>query len=151
MLLSERHREELAAGHDPVQALERSYRRTGAAVLASGVTAIMGFGVLALSDISMLRDFGLATLVDLSVSLAGVMVALPAALVLAAAPSARLTRRRRSLPRALGGRRLAAASAPPAATPAPGGPVTTPPASPERAGAAGERSRGGSPEGWSAR
>jgi len=150
VLLSERYREELATGHDPVQALERSYRRTGAAVLASGVTAIMGFGVLALSDISMLRDFGLATLVDLSVSLAGVMVALPAALVLAAAPSARLDRRRRSLPRALGGRRLAAASAPPAA-PAPAGPVTTPPASPERAGPAGERSRGGGPEGWSAR
>jgi hydrophobe/amphiphile efflux-3 (HAE3) family protein len=151
VLLSERYREELATGHDPVQALERSYRRTGAAVLASGVTAIMGFGVLALSDISMLRDFGLATLVDLSVSLAGVMVALPAALVLAAAPSARLDRGRRSLPRALGGRRLAAANAPPAAAPAPAGPVTTPPASPERAGPAGERSRGGGPEGWSAR
>ncbi len=45
--------------------------RTGAAVAASGVTAIMGFGVLVLSDISMLRDFGLVTLVDLSVSLVG--------------------------------------------------------------------------------
>ena len=33
--------------------------RTGAAVAASGVTAIAGFGVLVLSDIRMLRDFGL--------------------------------------------------------------------------------------------
>ena len=47
------------------------------------MTAIAGFGVLALSDISMLRDFGLVTLIDLSVSLVGVLVALPAALMIA--------------------------------------------------------------------
>jgi hypothetical protein len=39
--------------------------------------------VLVLSDIAMLRDFGLVTLVDLSVSLVGVLIALPAAVVLA--------------------------------------------------------------------
>jgi predicted RND superfamily exporter protein len=83
VLLSERHRQERLAGHDTIEALRRSYRRTGAAVAASGVTAIAGFGVLALSDIRMLRDFGLVTLVDLSVSLLGVIVALPAALVIA--------------------------------------------------------------------
>jgi hydrophobe/amphiphile efflux-3 (HAE3) family protein len=83
VLLSERHRQEMAAGHDLVEALRRSYSRTGAAVAASGTTAIAGFGVLALSDIRMLRDFGLVTLIDLSVSLLGVLVALPAALVIA--------------------------------------------------------------------
>jgi uncharacterized protein len=83
VLLSERHRQECVAGHSVSEALRRAYRRTGAAVAASGVTAIMGFGVLVLSDISMLRDFGLVTLVDLSVSLVGVLVALPAVLVLA--------------------------------------------------------------------
>ncbi len=83
VLLSERHRQERLAGHDTVQALRRSYRHTGAAVAASGVTAIAGFGVLALSDIRMLRDFGLVTLIDLSVSLLGVLIALPAALVIA--------------------------------------------------------------------
>jgi len=85
VLLSERHRQERLAGYDTIEALRRSYRRTGAAVAASGVTAIVGFGVLALSDIRMLRDFGLVTLIDLSVSLVGVLVALPAALVLAGA------------------------------------------------------------------
>ena len=84
VLLSERHRQERLAGHDTVTALRRTYRHTGAAVAASGVTAIAGFGVLALSDIKMLRDFGLVTMIDLSVSLLGVLVALPAALVLAA-------------------------------------------------------------------
>jgi hypothetical protein len=83
VLLSERHRQERLAGHDTIEALRRAYRRTGAAVAASGVTAIAGFGVLALSDIRMLRDFGLVTLIDLSVSLLGVLVALPAAIVLA--------------------------------------------------------------------
>ena len=65
VLLSERHRQERAAGHDMVGALRRTYRHTGAAVAASGVTAIAGFGVLVLSDIAMLRDFGLVTLIDL--------------------------------------------------------------------------------------
>jgi hydrophobe/amphiphile efflux-3 (HAE3) family protein len=83
VLISERHRQERAAGHSTVQALRRAYRHTGAAVAASGVTAIAGFGVLTLSNIAMLRDFGLVTLVDLSVSLVGVLVALPAAVVLA--------------------------------------------------------------------
>ena len=83
VLLSERHRQERLAGHDTIEALRRSYRRTGAAVAASGATAIAGFGVLALSDIRMLRDFGLVTLIDLTVSLVGVLVALPAALVIA--------------------------------------------------------------------
>jgi hypothetical protein len=83
VLLSERHRQERLAGHDAVGALRRTYRHTGAAVAASGVTAIAGFGVLVLSDIAMLRDFGLVTVIDLSVSLVGVLVALPAALMLA--------------------------------------------------------------------
>jgi predicted RND superfamily exporter protein len=52
-------------------------------VLASGVTAIAGFAVLVASDIRMLRDFGFVTVVDLSVSLAGVLVVLPAVLLLA--------------------------------------------------------------------
>ncbi|ADB50056.1 MMPL family transporter [Conexibacter woesei] len=83
VLLSERFRQERADGHDVATALARTYRSTGRAVLASGVTAIAGFGVLALSDIRMLRDFGIVTVVDLVVSLIGVLVVLPSVLVLA--------------------------------------------------------------------
>lgn len=82
VLLAERYRSERADGFDPAAALERTYRSTGAAVLASGVTAIAGFAVLALSDIRMLRDFGAVTVVDLTVSLLGVLLVLPSALVL---------------------------------------------------------------------
>ena len=59
-----------------------AYARTGAAVLASGVTATAGFAVLIASDVSMLRDFGVVTVIDLLVALVGVMIALPAALAL---------------------------------------------------------------------
>ncbi len=96
VLLSERFRQERAAGHDPVAAMGRTYRSTGAAVLASGITAIAGFGVLVFSNITMLRDFGLVTLVDLTVSLAGVLLVLPAVLVVA--EDGQLVRNRRAAP-----------------------------------------------------
>jgi hypothetical protein len=82
VLLAERYRQERLGGRAHREALERTYRITGAAVLASGTTAIAGFAVLVVSDIRMLRDFGLVTVIDLTVSLLGVMVALPAVLAL---------------------------------------------------------------------
>ena len=81
VLLSARYREERLGGAEPEEAIDATYASTGAAVLASGVTAIMGFAALIASDIRMLRDFGVVTVVDLTVSLLGVMVVLPAALV----------------------------------------------------------------------
>jgi predicted RND superfamily exporter protein len=98
VLLSERYTSERGAGHDPRDALERTYRSTGAAVLASGLVAIAGFAVLVVSDVRMLRDFGLVTVVDLAVALAGVLLVLPAVLVLAerGLPRIRVPRRRRS-------------------------------------------------------
>jgi hypothetical protein len=83
VLLSERFGQERERGGGLEQALARAYRSTGAAVLASGITAIAGFGVLMLSDITMLRDFGFVTVIDMSVSLLGVLAILPAVLVLA--------------------------------------------------------------------
>jgi hypothetical protein len=80
VLLAERFRQERAAGYELEPALARTYRSTGAAVIASGITAIAGFGVLVVSDITMLRDFGLVTLIDLTVSLGGVLLVLPAVL-----------------------------------------------------------------------
>jgi uncharacterized protein len=81
VLLTSRYRQERAAGAGPSRAIELTYASTGAAVLASGATAIAGFGVLIVSDIRMLRDFGIVAVVDLSVSLLGVMLVLPAALL----------------------------------------------------------------------
>jgi len=81
VLLSSRYRQERDAGAGPARAIELTYASTGAAVLASGATAIAGFAALIASDIRMLRDFGIVTVVDLTVSLLGVLVVLPAALI----------------------------------------------------------------------
>lgn len=89
VLLCERLRRERTSGLALPEALRRTYALTGAAVAASGVTAIVGFGVLVLSPIAMLRDFGIVTLVDLTVSLVGVLIALPAAVILLERPHAR--------------------------------------------------------------
>ncbi len=105
VLISARYHEERARGGTMGEALRRTYARTGAAVTASGLTAIAGFAVLAFTDIRMLRDFGLVTVLDLGVALLGVLMVLPAALVWAEggfepvpALIARLRRRGRPAP-----------------------------------------------------
>ena len=83
VLLSERFRAERARRARRAAGARRDIpvdRRRG---LASGTTAIAGFGVLVLSDIRMLRDFGAVTVIDLAVALVGVLIVLPAVLVLA--------------------------------------------------------------------
>jgi hypothetical protein len=92
VILSGRFEQERSIGLDVTAALRRAYARTGAAVLASGLTAIAGFAVLIASDIRMLRDFGAVTVIDLAAALLGVIVILPATLVL-------LERRRPGAPR----------------------------------------------------
>ena len=81
VLLVGRFHEERGGGARVEEALARAYSRTGGAVLASGVTAIAGFAVLIASDIRMLRDFGLVTVIDLGAALAGVLLVLPAVLL----------------------------------------------------------------------
>lgn len=81
VILAGRFHEERCRGGAVAEALRTAYARTGAAVLASGVTATAGFAVLIASDVTMLRDFGFVTVIDLAVALLGVMLVLPAALV----------------------------------------------------------------------
>jgi len=81
VLLVGRFHEERSRGTAVEEALQRAYSRTGAAVLASGLTAVAGFAVLIASDVRMLRDFGLVTVVDLGAALAGVLIVLPAILL----------------------------------------------------------------------
>lgn len=81
VILAARFREERGGGLAVAEAIRAAYARTGPAVFASAVTVIAGFAVLIASDVSMLRDFGFVTVIDLGVALLGVMVALPAALV----------------------------------------------------------------------
>ncbi|HVS99782.1 MAG TPA: MMPL family transporter [Solirubrobacterales bacterium] len=82
VILSGRYEQERSTGAGVADALRRAYARTGAAVLASALTAIAGFAVLVVSDIQMLRDFGAVTVIDLAAALLGVILILPATLTL---------------------------------------------------------------------
>lgn len=91
VLLSARYYEERNGGASIGESLRLTYSRTGAAVVASGLTAIAGFAVLALAApvqllfggdaIRMLTEFGVVGVIDLLIALAGVLLVLPAVLV----------------------------------------------------------------------
>ena len=112
VLLSARYYEERERGESVGEALRLTYSRTGAAVIASGLTAIAGFAVLALAApvtaifggdaIRMLTEFGVVGVIDLVIALAGVLLVLPAVLVWAegdfAAARAAIGRVRRRRP-----------------------------------------------------
>jgi predicted RND superfamily exporter protein len=109
VLLSARYHEEREGGLSVGESLRTAYTRTGTAVAASGITAIAGFAALIATDIRMLRDFGLVTVLDLGVALLGVLLVLPAALVWAEGGfepfgrlASRLRRRGREAPAASG-------------------------------------------------
>ncbi len=78
VLLTERYHQERDAGYSDVDAIARSAASTGSAVGASAATTIAGFAVLAVSDIPLLRQFGLITVLELSVAVLAVMIVLPA-------------------------------------------------------------------------
>ncbi|MGE4428686.1 MAG: MMPL family transporter, partial [Solirubrobacteraceae bacterium] len=93
VLLAERHRQEIEAGHGDAVAIARTAASTGRAVGASAATAIAGFAILAVSDIPLLRQFGLVTVLDLVVALVAVVVVLPALAGVAGRRRARVARR----------------------------------------------------------
>jgi hydrophobe/amphiphile efflux-3 (HAE3) family protein len=101
VLLAERFRHQRAEGESLVTALESAYASTGRAVVASGITAIAGFAVLIVSNVTMLRDFGLVTLIDMTVSLLGVLAVLPAVLTLSEGGLASRVPSRQARPKAL--------------------------------------------------
>ncbi len=89
VLLTERYHQERDAGYSDVDAIARAAASTGSAVGASAATTIAGFAVLAVSDIPLLRQFGLITVLELSVAVLAVTIVLPAIAGLAARRRAR--------------------------------------------------------------
>ncbi len=78
VLLLMRYREERLGGQAPTEAMTTAMTRIGRAVLASGLTTIGGFAaLLAASDFLILRDFGVMTVIAVSLSLLGTLVLLP--------------------------------------------------------------------------
>ena len=81
ILLLERYLEERKRGKDKVEAMQTSVSKIGVAIIASGITTIGGFSVLMISDFVILQDFGLMTLINLSLALFSTLVILPPVIV----------------------------------------------------------------------
>jgi len=82
IMLLERYLEERHKGLDKLDAISISVKRIGKATVASGLTTIGGFSVLMLSKFVILKDFGLMTVINISLALVSTFVILPAVLLL---------------------------------------------------------------------
>ncbi len=77
VLIEARYVEERANGGTPSDAVRYGLTRIGRAFVASGLTLIGGFGVLAFSEMPLLREFGVVVAVDVVVALLSTLVVLP--------------------------------------------------------------------------
>jgi uncharacterized protein len=81
VLILTRYLEERRAGRTPAQATQVASSRTGRAFVASALTTVGGFGVLAFSALPLLRDFGAIVALNVGVALLSALVVLPPLLV----------------------------------------------------------------------
>jgi hydrophobe/amphiphile efflux-3 (HAE3) family protein len=81
ILLMSRYFEERAAGRDAREAMAQASLRIGRAIMASGLTVLGGFAVLAFSGFPLLNNFGTVTALNIGVSLLSTLVLLPPLLV----------------------------------------------------------------------
>ena len=78
VLWMSRYRHEAASGWlTPMQASEIASRRIGPAIVASALALVLGFLILAVSDVPIVRDFGLLSGADLALASLSVLVILP--------------------------------------------------------------------------
>jgi len=78
----ERYIEERKDGLDKVEAMKTAVGKIGVAILASGITTIGGFSVLMISRFEILKDFGLMTVINMSLALFSTLVVLPSLIYL---------------------------------------------------------------------
>jgi uncharacterized protein len=77
VLIMGRYLEERGRGRSVGEAHDVAAARTGRAFVASALTAVGGFGVLAFSSLPLLRDFGIIVALNVTVALASALVVLP--------------------------------------------------------------------------
>ena len=80
--MTERFREELARASDKMQALQQAGRGTGAALLASAASSIVGFAIMGLAPMPLFASYGILTAVMIFLALAASLLVLPSLLVL---------------------------------------------------------------------
>jgi predicted RND superfamily exporter protein len=86
VLLAAGFHQELVRGVGADAALARAARRIGGAFVASGLTLLGGFVVLALAPMPLLVDFGVIVGIDVALALVSVLVVLPPLLRRSAGP-----------------------------------------------------------------
>lgn len=82
VLMMERYFEEKEQGADPLQAIRRTSKSIGAALLASGSTVVGGFAALMISPFPITSDFGTVTVIDIVLVLVATFLVFPPLIVL---------------------------------------------------------------------
>lgn len=82
IMLLERYLEERNSGKDKIESMMITVNRIGKATVASGLTTVGGFSVLMASKFVILKDFGLMTVINISLALMSTFVILPAVIIL---------------------------------------------------------------------
>ncbi|WMM26156.1 hydrophobe/amphiphile efflux-3 (HAE3) family transporter [Tissierella sp. MB52-C2] len=78
IMLLERYLEERNLGKEKDEAMSITIKNIGKATVASGLTTVGGFSVLRTSKFVILKDFGLMTVINISLALIATFVILPA-------------------------------------------------------------------------
>ncbi len=78
IMLLERYLEERNLGREKEEAMSITIKNIGKATVASGLTTVGGFSVLMTSKFAILKDFGLMTVINISLALIATFVILPA-------------------------------------------------------------------------
>ncbi|MEA1985180.1 MAG: RND family transporter [Euryarchaeota archaeon] len=81
VLMMERYYEEKDNGAGPVEAMQEASVKIGKAILTSGLTTIFGFSALIASPFSMTSNFGIVTVLDVSLALFATFVIFPPVIV----------------------------------------------------------------------
>lgn len=81
ILIMERYFEEREKGHSKVNSMQITNTTIGKAIFATALANIGGFSALVASDFVILSDFGLMTLINISLALFSTIVVLPSILI----------------------------------------------------------------------
>lgn len=82
ILIMERFYEERKKGRNSREAVLITNRKTGKAIFASAFTTIGGFSALLISDFVILSNFGLMTLINISLALLSTVIVMPVILII---------------------------------------------------------------------
>ena len=82
ILVMERYYEELAKAESNKEAIEITFGKMGKPIIASALTTIGGFSALIISDFEILSNFGIMTLVNISLALLSTLIVMPVVLLI---------------------------------------------------------------------